>query len=131
MVGKKKYGKMTKPYGVRLEPHEEDTIDFFMKDGKDVEVLAPSGTRKQNSPDIEFDGLVWEMKSPTSSNRRTIENRVREAARQSGNLIFDLRRIKKYPEKAEKEIIRQYEKSSNIKRLIIINSSGKRLDFYK
>ena len=122
---------MIKPYGVKLEPHEEKTIDFFLKIGKNVEVLSQSNTKKQSSPDIEFDGLVWEMKSPTSSNRRTIENRVREAARQSRNIIFDLRRVKKFSDKAEKEVLKQYELSSNIRKLIIIKKSGKRLDFNK
>ena len=128
---KYKFGKMIKPYGVRLEEHEEKTIDFFLKIGIDVEVLKPSNTKGQNSPDIEFDGLIWEMKSPTSNNRRTIEKRIREASKQSKNIVFDLRRIKKNPDKAEKEIMRQYDMSTNIKKLIVIKSSGKRLDYNK
>ena len=128
---RKKYGIMTKPYGVRLESHEEDTIDFFLRIGKDVKVLTPSNTKRQTSPDIVVDGVLWEMKSPTSSNRRTIEKRIREAAHQSENIIFDLRRIKDYPDKVEKEIIRQYNLAKNIRRLVIIRKSGKRLDFVK
>ncbi|MDR1033085.1 MAG: hypothetical protein LBL84_03705 [Candidatus Nomurabacteria bacterium] len=128
---KNKFGKLTTPYGVRLEKHEQMTIDCFLARGKNVEAIKPSNTRKQKSPDVIIDGVVWEIKSPISSSRRKIEQRIREANKQSENIIFDLRRVDKYPDKVEKEVLKQYDRVPRIRRLIIIKKSGKMIDYSK
>lgn len=55
--------------------------------GHDIAFLA-FGINK--SPDILFRGKKWEIKSPKRMKRRTIENNIRNALKQSRNIIVDL-----------------------------------------
>jgi len=48
------------------------------------------------TPDIEIDGMRWEIKSPKGDGKKTIENNFRAARKQSLN-VMDLRRIKTTP----------------------------------
>ena len=59
-----------------------------------LEMSRRGSTSKNKSPDILYMGKKWEIKSPTGSKRRTLENNVRAALKQSCNIIIDLSRIK-------------------------------------
>lgn len=52
------------------------------------------------TPDINVAGRKWEIKSPKGDGKKTIENNLRAARKQSLYLIVDLRRIKMYRAKA-------------------------------
>lgn len=114
---------------VKLEPHEIDTINFLVSLGKTVEQISPSNTPHNSQPDIFMDQLVWEMKSPTSTSLKSIEQLFYRATRQSPNVIFDLRRLK-IP---ENKVIQLLEKlllnSRKAKNLLIITKSSQLLDF--
>ena len=53
-----------------------------------------------STPDIEVNGEKWEIKSPLGNGKKTIENNLRAARRQSKNLIVDFSRIKLHQTKA-------------------------------
>ncbi len=72
-------------------PHEERVAFELAKTGYDVTFLAV-GIDK--SPDILYKGRKWEIKSPIGAKRRTLENNVRAALKQSSNIIIDLSRIR-------------------------------------
>lgn len=86
-----KTGKVIIQYGALVYPHEKRVAFLLAKTGHDVTFL-PVGVDK--SPDILFRGRKWEIKSPTGSKRRTLENNIRTALKQSSNVIIDLSRIK-------------------------------------
>ena len=86
-----KSGKVIIQEGALVYPHEERVAFELVKTGNDVTFLAV-GINK--SPDILYMDKKWEIKSPTGSKRRTLENNVRAALKQSCNIIIDLSRIK-------------------------------------
>lgn len=85
-------GKLT-TNGVVLQPHEYETVMYFLRCGKDIELIPESHTPKKPSPDFWMDCLVWESKSPTMNKIKTIERLFYKAVRQSSNVVFDLRRL--------------------------------------
>jgi|InofroStandDraft_1065614.scaffolds.fasta_scaffold32587_3 hypothetical protein len=82
------------PNGVKPELHEMDTILYFTNLGKDVELIPASHTPGNKTPDFIIDGLKWEAKTPTNSNRSAIERTFYRASCQSCNVIIDLRRLR-------------------------------------
>lgn len=50
----KKRGKLI-DHGVRLMPHEAMTMEFFLDEGNDIELVIPSNTMKNKSADW----LLW------------------------------------------------------------------------
>ena len=59
------------------------------------------------TPDIYYLGEKLEIKSPTGNSSRTIENNIRNALRQSDNIIIDLRRMHVNESKCLKEVERR------------------------
>ncbi|MDO4612201.1 MAG: hypothetical protein Q4B29_01950 [Candidatus Saccharibacteria bacterium] len=45
------------------------------------------------TPDLRIKDQYWELKSPISNGKKTIENCLRAAAEQSQNVVLDLRRF--------------------------------------
>ncbi|MBR6505924.1 hypothetical protein IKT18_03800 [Candidatus Saccharibacteria bacterium] len=117
--------------GVKIEPHEESTARFLLKYGFIIDVIKPQNTPKIHNPDFLINGVIWETKSPEGKSRNTIERKFHEASSQAANLILDLRRIKRPPMIAEKEAIKEFEKSSRIKHMMLITKNKKLLDYHK
>lgn len=92
----------------------------------DVIFIRPE-TKK--TPDLEINGVKWEIKSPKGGAKKTIENNLRAARKQSFNIVLDLRRTKLHQSKAEARV-RFYLVSApgNIKRLILITKTHKIID---
>lgn len=111
------------------ERHELETAKYFADLGYDIVFLPPNNSPKMSNPDILMNGVVWEMKCPKGKSKRTIENNIRKANKQSENIIFDLRRINL----EESTSIRRLEKEFNIrphlKRLLVIKKNGELLKY--
>ncbi len=92
----------------------------------DIRFLRPE---QQKTPDLEFHHLFWELKSPLGASRRTIENNLRTAKKQSQNIIVDLRRCKMRQDEAIARI-RYYlsQSQSNIRRLKVITKKRQVID---
>lgn len=60
--------------------------DYFKTD---VMFLRP-GCHK--TPDLDIGGVLWEVKSPMGNGKKTMENNLRSARKQSLNIVIDLRR---------------------------------------
>lgn len=84
------------------------------------------------TPDLKIikTNQIWELKSPLGNGKRTMANNLREASGQSKNIILDLTRCKMNNHKALSRI-RSFLKSgdAHIKKLLVIDKSGKILDF--
>lgn len=67
----------------------------------DVVFLRP---QTHKTPDMEINGAKWEIKSPRGNGKKTIDNNLRSARKQSRNIIIDLRRIKLHQNKTKAHI---------------------------
>lgn len=129
---KRQVGTIVVPPGVFVDVHEKIAVDFLaVAIGHDVTFLVPSRRKGAKTPDIEMDGLLWEIKSPSGKSSRTIENNLRLALQQSAYIILDLRRMDgRIPaEKLLREVERQFNLSRSIKRIIAITRQEKHIDF--
>ncbi|MBQ9016977.1 hypothetical protein IJ103_01895 [Candidatus Saccharibacteria bacterium] len=120
----KKIGKIT-PNGVFLERHEYNTVLFLTNLGYDISLIPPSHIPNVRTPDFTMDGLRWEMKSPKGKSRSTLEHAFQSAAKQSENIIFDLRRIDFPEEKSLCILSRLMTTSKRAKKLGVITKSQK------
>jgi hypothetical protein len=115
--------------GAEPEPHEIQTALFLKKSGKDVKFLAPKNRDRVKTPDIEMDGLKWEIKAPISSGSRVVEHALRSATKQSPNVIIDLRRCKLTDERAMRQITHEADKrQSTLKMLKVITKAKEAID---
>ena len=117
--------------GLYLQPHERLTVDFFLERGNDVELIVPSYTVGRKNADIILYGKTWEMKSPESANINTLMKRLKYAAKQSPNLIIDLRRVKGDEKKVSSTIQTKFRMSKRLKVMLIITKSNQLLEIKK
>ncbi|QQS26799.1 hypothetical protein IPM44_03705 [bacterium] len=116
--------------GAEPEPHEIQTALFLRKTGKKITFIAPKNRTGVKTPDIRMDSLHWEIKSPMSASARSIEHAFRSALKQSGNVIFDLRRSKASDMANLAKINRQIKliKGKKLRRVLVITKKEKLLD---
>ncbi len=131
-MSRKRVGLIVVPPGVFVDVHEKLAVDFLASNlGCDITFLLPNRRKSAKTSDIQMDGLLWEIKSPTGKSSRTIENNLRLALLQSPNIVLDLRRIDgRIPTKkllAESE--RQFNLAKSIKHLIVITRQDTHIDF--
>ena len=120
-----------KQNGVHLEDHEYKTIKFFLERGENVELIPPIQIKGMSTPDIQIDGVVWEIKSPTGDGKHTMKHAVSNAKHQSTSIIIDLRRCKMSDDKAVNEVLHHFNLSKRLRRLKIIKKNEELLDFSK
>lgn len=128
----KRIGTIIVPPGVFVDVHEKIAVDFLaIKLGSDITFLVPNRQRGQKTPDIEMNGLLWEIKSPRGKSSRTIENNLRSALRQSSYIIVDLRRMDgRIPTRNYiAEIERRFNDARTIKHIIVITRHEDTIDF--
>ncbi len=97
--------------------------DYYFK--TDVVFLRPQANR---TPDIEANGVRWEIKSPMGNGKKTIDNNFRMARKQSRNIVIDLRRIKMHQSKANARIRFFLSTPHRFKRVIVISKDQKIVD---
>lgn len=132
LMSQKRIGTIIVPPGVILDAHEKRAADFLaVERGADITFLVPNRTVGQKTPDIEMSGLLWEIKVPKGKGSRTIENTLRQATKQSPNVILDLRRMDgRVPtKKFVAEIERQFTQNRSIKHAIAITRQETSIDF--
>lgn len=112
--------------GVVLQPHEVATIDFLVSVGKTIKLVPTTFHRK--TADIKMDGKLWEIKSPRSAGKYTIEHAFEAASKQSENFILDLRRSKTLEQKALVKVEREAKYRTRLKRVVVITKDGRLLD---
>ena len=94
----------------------------------DIVFLRPSC---QHTPDLNINGVKWELKSPLGDGKNTIKNNLHTARKQSTNVIIDLRRIKMHQAKALAHIRHYFAgHRSKIRHLLVITKSEDILDLF-
>ena len=128
----KHVGTIVVPPGVFVDVHEKLAVDFLASElGYNVTFLAPNRRKGAKTPDIEMNGLAWEIKCPKGKSSRTIENNLRLALRQSPNIVLDLRRMDgRIPtKKLLNEIERRFRDARLIRNIIVITRQELMIDF--
>ncbi|MDR2524152.1 MAG: hypothetical protein LBC95_01230 [Candidatus Nomurabacteria bacterium] len=95
-------------------------INKFAK--KHILFLRPNREKGSRTPDIHVDDdLRWEIKSVEKNGKYTLDHAERAGLKQSENLIFDLRKLKKYDEeKITRTLKKDFRITKKWRRLIII-----------
>lgn len=117
-----KPGKVIIQSNSLIQDHELKVGHILAQAGHDV-VFLPVTTGK--SPDIKYRGKIWEIKSPKGSKRRTIENNIRNALKQSQNVIIDLSRTQRADSVCIRDIQTQIEHRPALRSVIVINKAGR------
>lgn len=92
----------------------------------DVIFLRPG---HQKTPDLDIDGTLWEIKSPLGNAKKTMENNLRSARKQSSNIIIDLSRTHMNYHKAISRVNAYLRtENHNITQLKIVTKSLKIID---
>ena len=86
-----------------------------------VEFLRPIDDYKRKTPDIMFNGQLWEMKSPKGKSRNTIGRQMKRAMKQSKNVIIDGRRSPLADDVIVVELRNQCVERRSIRKLIFIS----------
>ena len=97
---------------------------YFADLGKDIVFIPPSAIPGQHRPDVFMDGVEWEIKCPEGSSKRTIENAIRTAVRQSKSIIIDLRRIQLSDSSSVSNLEKEFNGRKYIKRIYVIRKNG-------
>ncbi len=128
MAGKHKLGKITLQVGA--EPTESDIVvaNVFARLGYDVEFIAPSRAYRVRTPDINMDGIAWEIKCPTSRKIDKFRQNISSALEQSQNMIIGTFRTKTTDEKIIKFIADYLKDHKKVKRLKVVTKNHQILD---
>lgn len=118
-----KIGKLV-TNGVVLEPHEYETVVYFLKLGNDVELIPASHTPKMKRADFWMDGLEWEPKVPFINTKRAVERMFFRALEQSKNVVFDLRKLKGEDQIAIETLEFCFKTTRSMRSLLIVAKDG-------
>ncbi len=118
---KKKAGIYIAPNRRRPWEHELHVAEILARNGYYVEFL-PEGLLPR--ADILLDNIEYEIKSPEHFTPNTLEHTLKDALKQSPNLIIDMSRMKKVKEiQVRNFLIRQVRSRKQIKKLLLITKT--------
>jgi hypothetical protein len=124
-----KAGKIVIPHGINIWHHELLTADALTGAGYVVEFLAAKNVKHAKSPDVLMAGETWEIKCPAASKLSAVERNLKRAYRQSANIVFDSHRMGRLPDASiQKELIKQFKLTKNIKRILFVNRKREVID---
>lgn len=115
--------KVIIPVGLRPSPSSYELSAAELLAGyfkTDVEFVLRSNHK---TPDFLIDGMEWELKSPTGDGKYNIQHQIKSAAKQSSNVVIDVRRSKMHMTKIRSEVQKQFEFTKPIKRLLLIDKT--------
>lgn len=120
------------PNGMKPEPSETelDAAWILLRHFNTDIVFIERNNNK--TPDFTFCDISWELKSPEGNGAKTIDNILRDATKQSENIIINLRSCKMDQRRAFGRVEHYLSaKCHGIKRLLIITKNGRVVDFFK
>jgi hypothetical protein len=79
---------------------------------------------KTKTPDIVMNGVMWEIKSPTGSSKKSTIEYQFKGLKQSRNLVIDGRRTKLGDAFIEDQIKREITRHSRVGKVVFIAKSG-------
>ena len=122
-------GKVIVPGGCDIWPHELNTAKALSRKGHTIEFLPRIEGTQVKSADILMDGIVWEMKSPTSSSIKSLQKVLRRAGKQSHNVVVDTSRMKGVSDRdAQRELSRLLPLVASVHRLRMVTKNRNVID---
>lgn len=111
-------GRVIIPSNVAVWEHEISAARRLAGTGREIEFLPRIEGKDIKTADIVMDGIAWEMKSPESSNLKSLQRTLRRAGRQSPNVLIDVARMRGVPSPTvERELRRLKPLVKSIRRL--------------
>ncbi len=114
-----KRGKLIRN-GVKIQPHEEFAIEFLLGRGFNVELIVPVNTPKNKNPDFLINNVPWELKSPITRNKKTIQRLIGKTNPQSVRIVVDVRNIKLDHEMTINILEYEFRKSHRVRELMLL-----------
>ena len=115
--------------GTYPEKHELYTAEALSKKYGQILFKKPINKYRVKSADIRMSNLLWEIKAPKTSYFDGIEQSLKRASKQSGNIVIDSFRVKKIKDEEILSFLgRKAIQQRVIKRLIFINKKREVLE---
>ncbi|MBR2741912.1 hypothetical protein IKD98_04155 [Candidatus Saccharibacteria bacterium] len=127
---KKEYSVIV-PREVYPKPTSREMTAAYILNGyfkSDIKFITRGNNK---TPDFQINGLYWELKTPTGNGKYNLQHALRNAAKQSENIIIDARFSKIHISRINNELKYQFNHSKNIKRLLLITKQKKLIEFSK
>ena len=87
--------------------------------------------RHISAADILLDGVEYEIKSPFTCKANSLEHVLKDALRQSSNIIIDTSRMKNSrDDNVRKFLVSQTQMRKQIKKMIMITKQGRIIDIF-
>lgn len=113
-----------KEWGAVPTTAEIEVVDILVANKipkRHVLFLKPNRTKGAKTPDLQIDGVAWEIKSIEKLGKYTLDHAERAGLRQADNLIMDLRRLSETLEaKAVAKIEKDFIMTKSWKGLVVI-----------
>lgn len=90
----RKIGHISYDFPHKRELHEIDFAKILVRFGLDVVFIRPSMTKNVNTPDCEWQGKLWEIKTIFEDSPDRISRSLKNAFKQSENVILDVTKCK-------------------------------------
>jgi len=121
--------RITLQTGAQPTKEELMTANFIVSYDKKVTIrfLAASQTKGVRTPDIEINGMEWEIKCPRNNGKYTVLHMMQSASKQSSNIIVDLRQAKA-PKRSLSLIKHESKLRNKLKNVIVITKDEKIID---
>ena len=125
----KETGNKSAPDAYGIWPHERRCAQSLSASGRDVKFIPVTQGSKVKSADLVMDGMIWEMKSPETSDVHSLQRILRRASKQSHNVIIDTSRATRLSDaKIEHELRRLLHLVKSVKRLLMVAKTGEVID---
>lgn len=122
-------GNIVIPGDVVVRSHELETARALANAGHNITFLRKSNIEYRQTPDALIDGERWEFKAPEASNARAVERNLYRALKQADRVVFDGRRMKRFPDRAIlRELKKWLPKLKSCKGLKFVTRSGEVID---
>lgn len=117
-----KCGEIVIRNGADPWPHEIKTAEALAKAGYFVVFTTKSNVQHRKSADVLMNGILYEMKSPTSSHLSVVEKNIKKAMSQSMHIVFDSKRMKNVKDhQVLHELEKQLIENRKIKTLLFVD----------
>lgn len=107
--------------GVKPFQHEMVTYEFLAQKGHTIEIKPVADRDNVKSADAWIDGVLTEIKSPVGNGKGTVIQLLRDAKKQSSNVIVDLHRTEMNMDKALEQVDQALKRYDELEQVTVIS----------
>ena len=120
------------PDGYKISTAEREAAWILANHYKTiVRILRPTGGYMEKTADFIINDFRFELKTPTSAHVRSVEKLIRQATKQSENVIIDSRMTRIIEKRIIEICIDRLAHIKKLRRIVLIVNKKKVLDFFK